>query len=82
MPYDLREAPVDLCDSVARTHPKLSLPGATAPGRYRVTVTYRFDRAAYLRRCAGACDGHRNADARWNRAFDFPLRAEAEFEVK
>lgn len=51
-------------------------------GRYRLEYSYRFDRAAYKRRCAKNCPSHDDPAMPWNRAVSRPLDASAEFTLR
>lgn len=59
-----------------------SLLPAPLAGRYRLTVRYAFDPAAYRRRCRKGCAAHEALEAPWNRALTAPLSGSAEFTLR
>ncbi len=67
---------------ILERYPEISMLTPTLAGRYRVSVRYEYDRAAYLRLCPKSCPSHDDPRAPWNRCFAGPLAASAEFTVR
>jgi len=76
---DLRSCGMDIDPPLMARFPELDMTGVSLAGRYRLEYSYRFDRAAYKRRCAKSCSSHDDPAMPWNRAVTRPLDASAEF---
>lgn len=71
----------DVSDVVAKKYPDISASAPTLAGRYRVVVTYRYDRPSYMGLCLRQCTSHPDPYKPWNRCFDRMLQAETEFVI-
>ncbi len=79
---DLRGCGMEIDPPLLARHPELEMKAVGLAGRYRLEYSYRFDRAAYKRRCAKNCPSHDDPAMPWNRAFTRPLDASAEFTLR
>ena len=79
---DLRGCGMDIDPPLLARFPMLDMAGVGLAGRYRLDYSYRFDRAAYTRRCPRNCPSHDDPAMPWNRAVTRPLDASAEFILR
>jgi hypothetical protein len=76
------ERGLEFSPAVLGEYPKISLTSPTLAGRYRATVRYAYDRAAYVAQCPRSCPGHGAPRALWNRAAPGPLEDSVEFTIR